>query len=115
MTPSDQMSTSADAISSGDLDLCLYRLTFASILFARKHFGCCIACRPAEGFHESSLLELPPKAKVCYFDVAAFIEQHILQLEVSMNHALPMDVAYAKTELTEHPPCFVFAQPALLY
>lgn len=91
----------------------LSKLTFTHVLLSCEHFGSSVACRPAEGLHETSLLKLAAETEVRDFDVAAFVEEDIFQFEITMNDTLTVYVRDTKAELTEDAPRLGLSQTSL--
>ena len=76
----------------------------AGIFLALEHFGGAVADGATECLQIARLaFVFPRKPKIAQLDVFLLVEQDVLQLEVSMNTGLAMDVGDGANELCEDP------------
>ena len=69
-------------------------LALTEILLAKQHLRTCVPNSPAKGIEEGTLFELPGKPEVAEFDTTAFVEEHILEFQITMDGASIMDVTH---------------------
>ena len=81
---------------------------------AKQHLRTGVPDSAAEGVKEGTLFKLPGKSKVAELDATALVQEHILELEVSMDGASIMDITDGQAQLPEDNADLVFVDPALL-
>jgi len=69
-------------------------LTLTEILLAKQHLWTGVPNSPTEGIEEGTLFKLPGKPEVAELDATVFIEEHILEFEVTMDRTPIVDVTH---------------------
>lgn len=115
MTPRDQMSTSAKRNGEGVLSRreLEARRTFSTIFLSRDDLWRTVSKRPHPRIHPLALLKFPPKPEIRNLDVDPLIEEYVLELEITMDDTLAMEVCHAEDELAEDAARFSEGEAAL--
>jgi hypothetical protein len=88
--------------------------TGTGVLVLREDLGRSVPRRAAGSVEERTALKLAREAKVAELGAALLVEQHVLQLEVTVHDAAGMAVCDGEAQLAEHGARLLLAQAALL-